>query len=145
MCSRLYKKDFILRNDLLFKKLICDDEEWTPKVFDKSTCVNILPIRIYGRLVNEFSVTGNRSENTVYQKARDRNNTLSYLNDYFKNKSMSVSDKNVLYTHIISFFYASFPLYKQLKNIDDKKDIENTIIQNINVINNSADCKMKLH
>jgi glycosyltransferase involved in cell wall biosynthesis len=108
--SRLWKKTILNKNNL-FKNLICDDEEWTPKAFYKANKVGILPKHIYCRTTPEDSVTQIATEKNYFRKAFDKASTTGVLINFFEKTTISTLQKRVLYKRIISLYLSSLHIY----------------------------------
>ena len=120
MCSRLFKSSLIYDNNLLFKHLICDDEEWTPQVFYHASRIGFLDKDCYViRKLND-SVTGSRDINTYKRKINDKCVTATMLMELFSNMELTREQKNILFDKFFSFFQMA--LYSYLKDLGDKPD-----------------------
>ena len=108
--SRLFKKT-IFDNNNLFKKLICDDEEWTPKTFFRAERVSILPKHIYFRTTPEDSVTRIDTEQNHFRKAFDKAFTTGEVINFFEETTISTLQKRVLYKRFISLYLSSLHIY----------------------------------
>jgi glycosyltransferase involved in cell wall biosynthesis len=108
-CSRLFKKTIF--EDNLFKNLICDDEEWTPKTFYRANIVSIMPHSIYVRTTPDDSVTRIETEENYFRKAYDKVYTTGVLIDFFENEDISLSQKKNIYKRFISLYLSSLHIY----------------------------------
>jgi glycosyltransferase involved in cell wall biosynthesis len=108
-CSRLFKKEVFDNN--LFKKLICDDEEWTPKTFFRAEEVSILPKHIYLRTTPDDSVTRTATEQNHFRKAFDKAFTAGELINFYEDTTISTLQKRVLYKRFISLYLSSLHIY----------------------------------
>jgi glycosyltransferase involved in cell wall biosynthesis len=108
-CSRLFKKTIFDSN--LFKKLICDDEEWMPQTFFRANVVSILPRSIYVRTTPDDSVTRIETEENYFRKAYDKVYTTVVLIDFFENEDISLSQKKSIYKRFISLYLSSLHIY----------------------------------
>lgn len=108
-CSRLFKKTIFENN--LFKKLICDDEEWTPKTFFRAKVVSIMPQSIYVRTTPDDSVTRIQTEENFYKKAYDRAYTTGELIDFFEKEGITSSQKKNIYKRFIALYVSSLHTY----------------------------------
>ena len=124
MCSRLFKSSLINDNGLYFKRLICDDEEWTPQIFYHASRVGFLDKDCYViRKIND-SVTGSSDVNTYKRKIKDRSVTSAMLMDCFEKFDLTTDQKTVLYDKYFSFFQmAVYSYLNDLKN-EPKEDIK---------------------
>ncbi|MFL2100992.1 glycosyltransferase [Desemzia sp. FAM 23989] len=62
-CRNIYKKDFLLKNNLSFKKGIYhEDEQWTPRVFLTAKKVMNTSIVFYHHIIREGSITQKKSQ-----------------------------------------------------------------------------------
>lgn len=92
----LYKKDFLIENELFFKKgILHEDEQWTPRVFLKANNVKYIRFAFYYYIIRENSITRNKDRtkngidliNTcyelekIYEKVEDKE-LKELLNDY---------------------------------------------------------------
>jgi glycosyltransferase involved in cell wall biosynthesis len=94
-----------------FKKLISDDEEWTPRAFYYANKISILPKSIYTRTTPENSVTMIQSEDNYYRKAFDKAATTKYLIDFFESKNISSNVKEDIYKRFIALYFSSIDIY----------------------------------
>jgi glycosyltransferase involved in cell wall biosynthesis len=108
-CSRLFKKTIFDNN--LFKKLICDDEEWMPQTFCRANVVSILAKAIYVRTTPEDSVTRIQTEENYFRKAYDKAYTTGVLIDFFENENISLAQKKNIYKRFISMYLSSLHIY----------------------------------
>lgn len=136
MCSRLYKKELITQNNLYFKELICDDEEWTPKIFAFADNVSELDLNMYKRVRNSGSVTGKVSEYNQFRKGKDRIETARSLLEFFGSYNFELKKhKNIMVRHSLSLYGGGLSFYKQLKDDKYKKDLWRVIHQNRSLLN----------
>lgn len=78
----LYKKDFLVNNELLFKKGIYhEDEQWTPRVFLIAERVKYVKIAFYCYIIRENSITKKKDKS---QNGRDMINTCYELEKIYK-------------------------------------------------------------
>jgi glycosyltransferase involved in cell wall biosynthesis len=108
-CSRLFKKTIF--DDNLFKKLISDDEEWTPRIFFRAKKVSIMPQSIYIRTTPDDSVTRIETEENYFRKAYDKAYTTGVLIDFFEKEDISLSQKKSIYKRFISLYLSSLHIY----------------------------------
>jgi glycosyltransferase involved in cell wall biosynthesis len=128
--SRLFKK-IIFENNNLFKKLICDDEEWTPKTFFRAERVSILPKHIYFRTTPVDSVTQIATEQNHFRKAFDKAFTTGELINFFEETTISITQKSVLYKRFISLYLSSLHIYAN-KLTDNQLKSELFVVLNEN-------------
>lgn len=106
MCSDLFKRSFLVENDLAhFSSLIVNDEDWTPRVLVCARRVGFVPTEIYGRRRLSTSVSGLQSEANYCIKALDRISASRTLLDFYDARGL---DDPALKTHAVSFYVASF-------------------------------------
>ena len=92
----LYKREFLINNDLFFKKgILHEDEQWTPRVFLKAKKVRYIKFPFYYYIIRENSITKKKDKtkngidliNTcyeleeIYEKIDDKE-LKELLNDY---------------------------------------------------------------
>ncbi|MDR4508578.1 MAG: glycosyltransferase [Candidatus Brocadiaceae bacterium] len=105
MCTNLYKRDLIVGNNLFFKEgLICDDEEWTPKVFYFAEKVSFVSHPCYVRRIVANSVTRISNERSIYKKAYDRVIVSNELLRFFSDKPLYASVRESIYAYCIGFY-----------------------------------------
>lgn len=95
-CFNLYRKDFLIYNELFFKKgILHEDEEWTPRVFLKAERVKYVALPFYYHVKRENSITTKEDKTRngidlistcyelekIYEKIDD-NELKKLLNDY---------------------------------------------------------------
>ena len=122
MCSRLFKKDLICQNNLFFKKLICDDEEWTPKVFYYANRIGFLNKDCYVIRKLDTSVTGSNDVRTCSIKIIDKVTTAVLLMKSFEKFNLTKEQKQILYAKFYSFM--NMAVYSYLKNATQLKNAE---------------------
>lgn len=107
--SKLIKKETFKNN--LFKDLICDDEDWTPKTFYKAKKVAIYPKKIYYRTIPSDSVTQIETEENFFRKAYDKALTTGVLINFFEKENLSLSQKQNMYKRFIALYLSSLYIY----------------------------------
>ena len=118
-CSRLFKREIFSNN--LFKNLISDDEEWTPKAFYMAGKVCLMPKVIYHRTTPEDSVTRLNTERNYFRKAGDKASTAGLVIDFFEHENISSSQKKIIYKRFVSLYLSSLYIYtKVLKDVELK-------------------------
>lgn len=123
MCSRLIKRSLIVEHNLFFKKLICDDEEWTPQLFYYADRISFIKRNGYVIRKLETSVTGKKDESTYLKKIIDRANVSSMLMETFNNfpeRQISNAQKKILYRKFFSFISMSY--YSLRHDINPKEN-----------------------
>lgn len=92
----LYKREFLINNDLFFKKgILHEDEQWTPRVFLKAKKVRYIKFPFYYYIIRENSITKKKDKtkngidliNTCYELEKiyekiDNKELKKLLNDY---------------------------------------------------------------
>jgi len=104
MCSRLIKRSLIVEHNLFFKKMICDDEEWTPQLFYYADRIGFVKRNGYVIRKLETSVTGKKDESTYLKKITDCSHVSSILMETFD----VFSGGGKLAMHKKGFFIRSF-------------------------------------
>lgn len=121
MCSRLIKRSLIIDNNLFFKKMICDDEEWTPQLFYYANKIGFVERNGYVIRKLETSVTGKKDETTYLKKIVDRANVSSMLINKFEHlNGINNAQKRILYRKFYSFICMSF--YSLFHDVNPKKN-----------------------
>ncbi|MBQ0909635.1 glycosyltransferase family 2 protein [Flavobacterium sp. F-328] len=121
-CSRLFKRAIFDNN--LFKNLISDDEEWTPKAFYYAEKVCIMPKLIYFRTTPDNSVTRINTEKNYFRKANDKALTAGMIIKFFEGENISLSQKKILYKRFVSLYLSSLHIYANvLSDVKLKKDL----------------------
>lgn len=118
--SRLFKKEIFESN--LFKKLICDDEEWTPRTFFEAKKITIMPQSIYVRTTPADSVTRIETEENYFKKGYDKAYTAGVLIQFFENKQITVVQKSIIYKRFISLYLSSVHIYVHNLNKPELKE-----------------------
>lgn len=111
MCSRLIKRSLIVEHNLFFKKMICDDEEWTPQLFYYADKIGFVKRNGYVIRKLETSVTGRKDESTYIRKIIDRSNVSRMLMATFAGlpeKRITYTQKRILYHKFYSFARMAF-------------------------------------
>lgn len=139
MCSRLIKRSLIVEHNLFFKKMICDDEEWTPQLFYYADRIGFVKRNGYVIRKLETSVTGKKDESTYLKKITDRSHVSSILMETFDVFSgggqISSAQKRILYQKFYSFICMSY--YSLLHDINPKENLQTVCIVKENY------CKIK--
>lgn len=123
MCSRLIKRSLIVEHNLFFKKMICDDEEWTPQLFYYADRIGFVKRNGYVIRKLESSVTGRKDESTYIRKIIDRSNVSRMLMDTFaglSEKRITYAQKRTLYHKFYGFAHMAF--YSLLHDIRPAKN-----------------------
>ncbi len=118
----LYRKDFLLKNQLFFKKdILHEDEQWTPRVFLKAEKVKYVKLPFYYYIIRENSITKkkDRSKNGI-----DLINTCYELETIYE-KIDDVELKELLNNYLVMLFLNAIhlgDLYdKKYNNVYSKK------------------------
>lgn len=131
MCSRLIRKSLIVEHNLLFKKMICDDEEWTPQLFYYADKIGFIKCNGYVIRKLESSVTGKKDKSTYLKKIIDRADVSSMLMKTFDDFSVGKgkitnAQKKILYRKFYGFICMSY--YSLLHDIDPKENLPTVYI-----------------
>lgn len=127
MCSRLFKKTLITDNNLYFKSLICDDEEWTPQVFYYAERIGFLKKDGYVIRKLDNSVTGTKDEKTYIRKINDKLETTVLLMKTFESFDLERAERKILYNKFFSFANMAVHSYFNdinTQNIELKQNIK---------------------
>lgn len=118
MCSRLFKRELIIDNNLLFQKLICDDEEWTPKIFYLSNRIMFLDVDCYVIRHIPNTVTSSTSIQTYSKKVLDRCVAVNSVLNFFATKCISKKQRRLIYSFMFGLFLSSICASKFLINTE---------------------------
>lgn len=152
-CLNLYRKDFLIENQLFFKKGIYhEDEEWTPRVFLKAKKVKYINLAFYFYIIRENSITKKKDKskngidliNTcyelekIYEKIED-NDLKRLLNDYLVMLFLNAIHMGNLYgENYKGLFTKNFLKGKALSNKNKFKAglfiINKSLYKNTNII-----------
>lgn len=121
-CSRLFKREIFDNN--LFKNLISDDEEWTPKAFYHAKRVSIVPMSIYLRTTPDDSVTRITTDENYFRKGMDKALTAGLVLDFFEKENILISQKSIIYKRFVSLYLSSLHIHVNvLKNPKLKNEL----------------------
>lgn len=121
-CSRLFKREIFDNN--LFKNLISDDEEWTPKAFYHAKRVSIVPMSIYLRTTPDDSVTRITTDENYFRKGMDKAVTAGLVLDFFEKENILSSQKKIIYKRFVSLYLSSLYIHVNvLKNPKLKSEL----------------------
>ena len=134
MCSRLFRRSLVVDNNLYFKRLICDDEEWTPQIFCYANKIGFLKKDGYVIRKLDNSVTGSKDTKTYIVKIKDKTDTTVMLMEKFKNFNLTRTQKNILYDKFYSFI--NMAVYSYFHDLDtaNKKEIKNKLKSQLNEV-----------
>lgn len=131
----LYKKSFLEKNDLKFKKnLLHEDEEFTPRTFLKAKSVVGTNIFFYNYLIRENSITTSKNKlknaEHLMQTCKELEKQFQYIQD--------IELKRLLNNHLVNKFLSTFQLAKLYKkehqNLVDKDFLKGKACTNKNKI-----------
>lgn len=123
MCSRLFKRQLIVDNNLYFKKMICDDEEWSPQLFYYSNRVGFINKNGYViRKLND-SVTGSQDRKTCITKIKDKSQVSVALMEKFSDfDNVNSNQKKILFNKFYGFLNMS--CYSLFHDLSPKQEPE---------------------
>lgn len=97
----LYNKNFLIENDLFFKKgILHEDEQWTPRVFLNAVKVKYIKFPFYYYVIREDSITKKKDKK---KNAMDLINTCSELEKIYINIK-DVELRKLLYDYLVMLF-----------------------------------------
>ena len=140
--AKLIRKS-LFQNGNLFKELICDDEEWTPKAFFRAKIVSIMPKAIYCRTTPVDSVTRIATEENFVKKATDRAVTSGILIDFFEKQKICEETKKILYERFIALYVSSLFIVANVLKSDQYKQKAMVILKENKFVLNYAFCYSK--
>lgn len=80
--QNVYKREFLIRNDFIFKKgILHEDVQWTPRVFYKAESVSCCKLAVYYYEIRDNSIS---TAKDLSKNIKDFRNTVIELVDYFK-------------------------------------------------------------
>lgn len=124
-CFKVYRREFIQKNNLYFKYgILHEDEEWTPRVFLKAEKVVVTDIVFYNYVLRNTSISRNK---VLTQNAIDLINTsyeLSKIYDMLEDKRLKLLLNDYLVMLYLNAFYIGKMYKKEYKNYINKKFIK---------------------
>ena len=127
MCSRLFNRELIVNNNLLFNISMHDDEEWTPKIFYYAQKACFADVYGYVRRPLETSVSGSKDEVSLYKKTRDKIILARNLIVFFRDKEINKYQRKLMFDHAMKFMNAArYSFYNIITDRKDKYQIRRT-------------------
>ncbi|MBO0487240.1 glycosyltransferase [Vagococcus fluvialis] len=117
---RIYKKDFIIKNNLFFKfGRLHEDEEWTPRVMVCAKSVYVTHFIFYNYIIREGSITQKKNKN---KNGLDIIKSMNELDSFFiKNNEIEVRES--MGNHIV---FQCLNGFQMLDPINRKKKLWNS-------------------
>ncbi|MDN5341375.1 MAG: hypothetical protein PWP28_250 [Oceanotoga sp.] len=134
-CSRVYKRSFLINNDLFFYKgILHEDNEFTPKVILKANKISLYNKTFYYRTHNQNSLTENNKDLKRYE---------GLLISSYRNYLLYKKNKNKMLKNFYSrLFLSAFKFFKE--NTIDKNKIKEYHFEKFLEIKNNIELKYKI-
>lgn len=130
----LYNREFLINNDLFFKKgILHEDEQWTPRVFLKAKKVRYIKFPFYYYIIRENSITKKKDKtkngidliNTCYELEKiyekiDDKELKELLNDYLVMLFLNAINIGNLYYGVETNYYKKRFLIGKPKSLKNK-------------------------
>jgi glycosyltransferase involved in cell wall biosynthesis len=118
---RIYKRDFLLKNELFFQKGIShEDNLWVPMVLSCAQSVDIIPDSLYVYRIR----SGSKMQTVNYNLIEDVIRLTEILMCYFKDKEI---DKSVLYRSLSRNYIDQFNMLLGLSLEEEKGILYNKV------------------
>lgn len=133
--SKLYKKNVFVDNNIWFSgNLICEDEELSPRLFDKIDRISFLNRKCYERYRNPKSQTNTMDERTFFRKSQDRLEVALRLKKYFDTKKYPMKNKRIIYKHICGLYLQGISFARHVKDIEKVLVLEGQVENSMNLL-----------
>lgn len=133
--SKLYKKELFIDNNIWFSgNLICEDEEISPRLFDKTDKITFLNRKCYERYRNPESQTNTIDEKTFLRKSQDRLEVAWRLKKYFDENKYPWRSKRVIYKHICGLYLQGISFAGHVKNFERLLDLQRQVESSVYVL-----------
>jgi len=134
-CLNLYNREFLINNDLFFKKgILHEDEQWTPRVFLKAKKVKYIKFPFYYYIIRENSITKKKDKTKNAVDLMNSIKELSIIYDDLTDKQLKQLLNNYLVMLYLNGFYIGKLYRKGFEEFIDKDFLKARAISRKNLL-----------